>query len=67
MSTSDIAVLFATDPLKHTDKDIEAIIEKFRSAKSVFQTGAVAKKEKPASKKSISNVDLGLDLDLGDI
>lgn len=64
---SDIAILMATDPLKHSEADIDAIIAKYRSASSVFKTGAVAKAEKPA-KKSLSKVDLsGIDLDLGDL
>lgn len=59
---TDIAQLFATDPLKHTEQDIVEIIKKFREARHVFNSGAAApqKKAAPASK-------LSLDIDLGDL
>lgn len=62
MSTTDIAVLFATDPLKHSEADIVAIIQKFREAKTVFATGVLKKEAKPAKApaKKISLSDLGL-------
>lgn len=64
MADTDIAKLFATDPLKHSDKDIEAIIAKFREARHQFNTAAAAPKA-PAKQKDKDVSKISLDLDLG--
>ena len=59
---SDIGRLFATDPLKHTEKDFEAIIAKFRESRNLFNSGvkpATAKKPADPSKKLDFGIDLG--------
>ena len=40
---SDIAQLFARDPLELTDRDLDAIIAKFREARSSFGNAPAAK------------------------
>jgi hypothetical protein len=44
---SDIALLFARDPLELTDQDLDVIIAKFREARSSFGN---APAQKPAAK-----------------
>lgn len=63
MAETDIAKLFATDPLKHSEQDIEAIIEKFRQARHQFNTAAAKPKAAPKQKdKDVSKLDLDIDL-----
>lgn len=60
---SDIATLFARDPLKMSDEDFSAIIQKFRESRTAFAAAPTPKAPtKPASGKK-----LALDLDLGDL
>jgi hypothetical protein len=64
MAETDIAKLFATDPLKHSEKDIEAIIAKMREARHQFNTAA-ARPKTPAKQPDKDVTKLSLDLDLG--
>lgn len=64
---SDIATLFARDPLSHTDADIDSIIAHFRQARVTFNlTGKVAPKEGKAvedmKKAGLSLNDIDIDL-----
>jgi hypothetical protein len=60
---SDINELFSRDPLSLTDTHVDQIIEKYREARHLFNSGAVtAKKKAPASKKPALNLDLDLKL-----
>lgn len=66
--TTDVAQLFARDPLKHTDEDITAIIERFRAARSQFNNPtATPAKAKAKAEKPLDPKLAGLDLDLGDL
>ena len=61
---ADLALLFARDPLQHTDQDIDRIISKMREARSQFNIRP-ATAAKPASKaKPIAGGLDGLDLGL---
>ena len=60
----DIAVLFARDPLKHSDEDIDRIIKKFRDARSTFKATGKAPTAKKAGKKPAVEVDAS---SLGDL
>jgi hypothetical protein len=65
--TTDIARLFATDPLKHTTEDIDAMIERFRSARHLFNSGnatAARPKTLTAGEKKVSQLGLTLDIKL---
>lgn len=65
MAETDIARLFATDPLQHTDKDIDAIVAKFREARHQFNTAAAKPKAVAKSPdKDVTKLDLSLDLGL---
>lgn len=46
MSETDIALVFARDPLEHTDEDITKIIEHYREKRKLFKLGG----EKPPAK-----------------
>lgn len=59
---SDIARLFAMDPLRHSDSDIDAIIEHFRSARADFKT--TGKAPAKLSKKEAETAKLGLDIQI---
>ena len=60
MST-DVAELFARDPLLHTEEDITAIISEFRKARKSFNlTGTGGAKPKSKNKKKAD--ELGIDL-----
>lgn len=64
---TDISILFARDPLKHTEQDIDRIIAKMREARHTFNTAA----RKPAASgpkltaKETDAAKLSLKLDLG--
>lgn len=64
--SDDVVKLFARDPLKLSEQDIEQIIEKMRAMRHTFNTDAAAK---PAAKPKKGNKaeGLDLDLDLGDL
>ncbi len=72
MST-DIATLFARDPLRHTDEDITRIIEKFRENRSTFiSTGKAPPKvsgpvKLTAKETEVKKLGLNLDIDLGSL
>ena len=61
---SDIARLFATDPLRHSEADIDAIIEHFRASRANFKlTGkAPAKLSKREAEAEKSGLNLDIDL-----
>jgi len=62
---SDIATLFARDPLKHTREDRVAIIEKLRSMRHIFNSGnAGAGNVKKLTPKETAASTLKLDIDL---
>lgn len=65
---TDIAQLFARDPLRHSDDDIRAIVQHFRETRVNFNlTGKAAPKEaKAAVELKREGLDLG-SLDLGDL
>lgn len=58
---SDIATLFARDPLKMSDEDFAQIIAKFREARHAFVSGP-APKAAPKPKVSKLNLDLEIDI-----
>lgn len=61
---SDIMRLFVTDPLGHTDQDIDAIIKKLRDQRHAFNAPKTAAAKTPAKAKP-GAIDLGsIDLDL---
>jgi len=68
-----IAILFARDPLKHTDQDIDRIIEKMRADRHTFNNspkpaaGAAAPKLTAKEKAAVDGVGSKLKLDLGDL
>lgn len=69
---SDLAALFAQDPLTYSKQDLETIVTEFRSKRKQFLAGSItAGKTKPPSKKesqvaqiveslATSNLDLSL-------
>jgi hypothetical protein len=63
---TDISILFARDPLKHTDQDIDRIIAKMREARHTFNsTPARAASSGPkltAKEQDASKLSLKLDL-----
>lgn len=66
---SDIAILFARDPLKMSDADIDQLIAAMREKRHLFVAGpmkptASAKLTKAETEVStkLANIDLGLDL-----
>ena len=63
---SDIALLFAKDPLKHTREDIDSIIQTMRASRHQFKSGIkVGTKAAPAVTKAAALIkDLG---DLGEL
>jgi hypothetical protein len=62
---SDIASVFAKDPLLHTDEDIRLIIVKNRESLHLFNAGGKTPKA-PAAPKVGAKKPI-LDLDLGDL
>lgn len=63
--SSTIAELFARDPLKHTQQDVEAIVEYFRSTRKDFkESGIRAKASKTLTPKEVEAKSTGLDFDL---
>jgi hypothetical protein len=61
---SDIAILFARDPLEMTEEDIDRIIESMREKRHLFNTGAAPTKGKLTKKEEEITEGLKLDLDL---
>lgn len=60
-----IALLFARDPLKHSEQDIDRIIAKMREARHTFKTAG-----KPAPKLTKGETaaqKLNLNIDIGDL
>lgn len=67
MNTTSIAVLFARDPLQHTDADIDAIIEHFRANRRTFQeTGKAPRGGKQTAAQAEAARVIG-DIDIGDL
>lgn len=63
---SDIAQLFATDPLKLSRQDIESIIKEFRAKRSAFNIGNMkAGSTKPPTEKQKQMLELGEKLKIG--
>lgn len=63
--TSTIAELFARDPLKHTDRDIEDIVTYFRQTRKDFkESGVRAKASKTLTTKEQEAKSTGLSFDL---
>jgi hypothetical protein len=64
---SDIATLFARDPLKMTDADIDKIIETMREKRHLFNSAPQPKGNKLTKKEEevSSGLKLDLNLDLG--
>lgn len=59
---SDLATLFATDPLGLSDQDLNTIISKYREARKNFNLGeksAGATKKVAAKQPKITDLDLG--------
>lgn len=56
---SDLAKLFAIDPLELTDPDLDTIIEHFRTARVNFNLGPkAAPAKKAAPKQKVEQIDL---------
>lgn len=65
---TDIATLFATDPLKLSDQDIGRMVDKLREMRGQYVLGnAMAGSTKPKTEKQKATLDLASKLDLGDI
>jgi hypothetical protein len=66
--TTDIAELFSRDPHKHSDLDIDTIVEHLRKSRASFKLGNISAgtmKVNPKQKEVASFADsLNLDLDL---
>jgi hypothetical protein len=66
---TDIATLFARDPLKHTREDVDAIIAKMREARHTFnlagKTPAQPKLTKAEKEVEGAGLKLSLNLKLG--
>lgn len=64
---TDIAELFARDPLKLSDQDLRVIIERFRAARGQFNLGnmkAGSTKPKTEKQKKVEEVASKLNFDL---
>jgi hypothetical protein len=60
ISMSDLAELFARDPLTLTDPDISKIIEEMRKSRHAFNLGnMMAGSTKPKTEKQKQIIDLG--------
>lgn len=65
---TDIAELFARDPLECTDADIMLIIEEYRKRKVNFNAGDLqAGSSKPKKSKAAAPSIPGVQIDLGDL
>lgn len=62
---TDIALLFARDPLKMTNEDIDALIAAMREKRHLFTSAPAAKGSKLTKKESEVADKLSLKLDLG--
>jgi hypothetical protein len=66
--TTDIAELFARDPLDLTDRNLDTMIGKFREMRGQYFLGnAMAGSTKPKTEKQKQALDLASKLDIGDI
>lgn len=61
---SDIADLFARDPLELSEQDLDRIIARFREARHTFSSPAPAKGKAPAKPKDAEVAGLAAKLDL---
>lgn len=69
-SQSTLAELFALDPLKYSEQDLDRIIAEFRDKRKQFNLGNLqAGSTKPKSAKAEASLELGkrLGLNLGDL
>lgn len=65
---TDIAVLFARDPLELGDQDIGRLVDKFREMRGQYALGnAMAGSTKPKTEKQKATLDLAAKLDIGDL
>ena len=65
---TDIAELFARDPLQLSDQDIGRMVDKFREMRGQYALGnAMAGSTKPKTAKQKTVADLASKLDLGAI
>ena len=65
---TDIAELFARDPLSLSDQDIDRIVSKFREMRGQYNLGnAMAGSTKPKTVKQKAALDIASKLDLGDL
>jgi len=64
---SDIATLFARDPLQMSDEDFSLIVQKFRENRSSFNSAPAIATKKPSTPKVTAEKKAILDLDIGDI
>lgn len=65
---SDLATLFARDPLELTDQDLDAIVAKLRESRHQFNAGNMrAGSTKPKTEKQKQAEELGSKLDLKDL
>lgn len=62
---STIAELFARDPLKHTDADIDEIISHFRKSRQTFKKTGKPEPKLTEKEKAVNKLDL--EIDLGDL
>lgn len=63
---SDIALLFARDPLKMSDSDIDQIIEAMRAKRHLFNSAPAGPKPKlTKAEAEVSSKLSNIDLDLG--
>jgi hypothetical protein len=66
--TTDIAELFARDPLQLSEQDLNAIIGRLREQRAQFNLGnAMAGSMKPKTAKAKITQDLASKLDLGNL
>ena len=65
---TDIAELFARDPLELSDIDIGRLVDKFREMRGQYALGnAMAGSTKPKSAKAKATLDLASKLDIGNL
>ncbi len=65
---TDIAELFARDPLELSDRDIGRMVDEFRERRTQYALGnAMAGSTKPKSPKQKAVADLASKLDLSDL
>lgn len=65
---TDIAELFARDPLELSDKDIDQMVSKFREMRGQYALGnAMAGSTKPKTEKQKQAISLAEKLNIGDV